>query len=38
MPLDPFLAGKTHLLQGLGWEDAQADPEAMARFTEILPR
>ncbi|MFF7656350.1 alpha/beta hydrolase fold domain-containing protein [Streptomyces sp. NPDC007983] len=36
MPLDPFLAGKTHLLQGLSWEDAQADPDAMARFTEYF--
>jgi len=36
MPLDPFLAGKMHLLEGLSWEDAQADPEAMARFVEYF--
>ncbi|MFI6374385.1 alpha/beta hydrolase fold domain-containing protein [Streptomyces sp. NPDC050546] len=36
MPLDPFLAAKSHLLDGLSWEDAQADPEAMARFMEYF--
>ncbi|MDW6057566.1 alpha/beta hydrolase fold domain-containing protein [Streptomyces sp. FXJ1.4098] len=36
MPLDPFLAEKVHLLDGLRWEDAQTDPEAMARFVEYF--
>lgn len=36
MSLDPFLAEKIHLLQGLSWEDAESDPEAMARFIEYL--
>ncbi|MET8978052.1 alpha/beta hydrolase fold domain-containing protein [Streptomyces sp. NPDC004539] len=36
MPLDPFLAGKTHLLSGLSWEDAQTDPEAMNRLGEFF--
>ncbi|MFF7882187.1 alpha/beta hydrolase fold domain-containing protein [Streptomyces sp. NPDC020794] len=36
MPLDPFLAEKSRLLDGLNWEDAQADPEAMARFMEYF--
>jgi acetyl esterase/lipase len=36
MPLDPFLAEKMHLLEGLSWEDAQTDPEAMARFTDYF--
>ncbi|WP_037677318.1 alpha/beta hydrolase fold domain-containing protein [Streptomyces griseus] len=36
MPLDPFLAEKLHLLEGLSWEDAQNDPEAMARLTEYF--
>ncbi|MGW3566078.1 alpha/beta hydrolase fold domain-containing protein [Streptomyces sp. NPDC000941] len=36
MPLDPFLAEKLHLLQGLSWEDAQSDPQAMERFAEYF--
>ncbi|MCX4834335.1 alpha/beta hydrolase [Streptomyces sp. NBC_01016] len=36
MPLNPFLAKKSHLLEGLGWADLQSDPEAMARFTEYF--
>ena len=36
MPLDPFLAAKTHLLDGITWESAFRDPEHMARFTEFL--
>lgn len=36
MPLDPFLAAKSHLLTGLTWEDAQTDPEALNRFVEYF--
>lgn len=36
MPFDPFLAAKSYLLEGLGWEDAQTDPEAMARFVQYF--
>jgi acetyl esterase/lipase len=36
MPLDPFLAEKMHLLEGLSWEDARTDPETMARFMEYF--
>lgn len=36
MPLDPFLAAKVHLLDGVTWEDAEADPEAAARLTEFF--
>ncbi|MFC8097786.1 alpha/beta hydrolase fold domain-containing protein [Streptomyces sp. NPDC057363] len=35
MPLDPYLADKTRLLEGLTWEKAQADAEAMGRFLEF---
>ncbi|MFJ4616646.1 alpha/beta hydrolase fold domain-containing protein [Streptomyces sp. NPDC088812] len=34
MPIDPFLAAKFHLLDGLGWEDAASDPEARSRLAE----
>jgi acetyl esterase/lipase len=36
VPLDPFLAAKTHLLDGVTWESAYRDPAHMARFTEFL--
>ncbi|MFF3372275.1 alpha/beta hydrolase fold domain-containing protein [Streptomyces sp. NPDC002680] len=36
MPLDPFLAEKSHLLEGLSWADAQSDPKAMGRFVEYF--
>jgi acetyl esterase len=36
MPIDPFLAEKMHLLQGLSWEDAQSDPQAMEQFIEYF--
>ncbi|WP_416968728.1 alpha/beta hydrolase fold domain-containing protein [Streptomyces sp. 4F14] len=36
MPLDPFLAAKTHLLDGVTWEDAQSDPEVMNRLAEFF--
>ncbi|MFJ3778980.1 alpha/beta hydrolase fold domain-containing protein [Streptomyces sp. NPDC090075] len=37
MPLDPYLAEKIHLLDGLpDWEAAQADPEAMSRLVEFF--
>ena len=36
MPLDPFLAAKVHLLDGVTWESAYRDPEHMARFTEFF--
>jgi acetyl esterase/lipase len=36
MPLDPFLAGKMPLLEGLSWEDAESDPEARERFAEYF--
>ena len=36
MPLDPFLAAKTHLLDGLTWEDAQHDPVLLARIDEFF--
>lgn len=36
MPLDPFLAAKTHLLDGVTWDSAYRDPDHMARFTEFL--
>ncbi|MFF3500190.1 alpha/beta hydrolase fold domain-containing protein [Streptomyces sp. NPDC003247] len=34
MPIDPFLAGKLHLLDGLSREGAASDPEAGARLAE----
>lgn len=36
MPLDPFLAAKTHLLDGVTWESAQQDPLLSARLTEFF--
>ncbi|MEY9857063.1 acetyl esterase [Catenulispora sp. GAS73] len=36
MPLDPFLAAKTRLLDGVTWETAYRDPDHMARLTEFL--
>lgn len=36
MPLDPSLAAKVHLLEGLTWEKAHADPALMARLTEFF--
>ncbi|MFB4420782.1 alpha/beta hydrolase fold domain-containing protein [Streptomyces sp. QL37] len=37
MPLDPFLAEKMHLLDGLpDWGSMQSDPEAVRRFTEFF--
>lgn len=36
MPLDPFLAAKTGLLDGVTWESAYRDPDHMARLTEFL--
>jgi acetyl esterase/lipase len=35
MPLDPFLAAKVHLVDGVTWEVAQNDAEAMARLVEF---
>lgn len=36
MPLDPFLADKVHLLDGLDAPDAHGDPRAAARLREYL--
>jgi acetyl esterase/lipase len=36
LPLDPFLAAKTRLLDGVTWESAYRDPEHRARLTEFL--
>jgi len=36
MPLDPFLAAKVHLIDGVSWESAQEDPALLARVTEFL--
>lgn len=36
MPLDPFLAAKIPLLDGVTWENAQADPELAARLAEFF--
>ncbi len=36
MPLDPFLAAKVHLIEGVTWDDAQSDPELMARLNEFF--
>lgn len=36
MPLDPFLAAKIHLLDGVTWENAQSDPELGAQITEFF--
>ncbi|NUR57748.1 MAG: alpha/beta hydrolase fold domain-containing protein [Catenulispora sp.] len=36
MPLDPFLAAKVHLLDGVTWESAYTNPEHMARFKEFF--
>lgn len=36
MPLDPFLAEKIHLLDGVTWEKAVADPELEARLTAFF--
>jgi acetyl esterase len=36
VPLDPFLAAKTHLLDGLTWESALQDPVLIARITEFF--
>ncbi|MBR7838564.1 alpha/beta hydrolase fold domain-containing protein [Actinospica durhamensis] len=36
MPLDPFLAAKVHLVDGVTWATAQSDPEQMARLTEFF--
>ncbi|MCX4744706.1 alpha/beta hydrolase [Kitasatospora sp. NBC_01287] len=36
MPLDPFLADKVHLLDGLDGPDALSDPQAAARLREYL--
>lgn len=36
MPLDPFLAAKVHLLDGVTWEIAQKNPELMAQLTEFF--
>ncbi|MFJ2580892.1 alpha/beta hydrolase fold domain-containing protein [Kitasatospora aureofaciens] len=36
MPLDPFLADKVHLLDGLDWPHVQSDPQAAARLGEYL--
>ncbi|MET2718864.1 alpha/beta hydrolase [Streptomyces harbinensis] len=35
MPLDPFLAGKLHLIDGLAWPE-QPDPEVERRFEEFF--
>lgn len=34
MPLDPFLAAKVHLIDGVTWEDTQRDPVLAARAAE----
>ena len=34
MPLDPFLAAKVHLIDGVSWEDTQRDPVLAARAAE----
>src|SRR5947199_188518 len=34
MPLDPFLAAKLHLIDGVSWEDTQRDPVLAARAAE----
>lgn len=36
MPLDPFLAAKLHLLEGVTWATASSDPEHMARAAEFF--
>jgi acetyl esterase/lipase len=36
VPLDPFLAAKIHLLDGVTWENAYTDAELGARFTEFF--
>ncbi|WP_031064293.1 alpha/beta hydrolase fold domain-containing protein [Streptomyces sp. NRRL WC-3742] len=36
MPLDPFLADKMHLLDGLDRPDAHSDPQSAARLREYL--
>ena len=36
MPLDPFLAAKAHLLDGVSWESAYQNPVHMARFAEFF--
>jgi len=36
VPLDPFLAAKVHLLDGVSWNAAQSDPELMARLNEFF--
>ncbi|WP_194910834.1 alpha/beta hydrolase fold domain-containing protein [Catenulispora rubra] len=36
MPLDPFLAAKTHLLDGVTWETAWQNPDHTARLTEFF--
>lgn len=36
MPLDPFLAAKVHLLDGVTWQNAYTDPECAARFAEFF--
>jgi acetyl esterase/lipase len=36
VPLDPFLAAKLPLIDGVTWENAQADPELAARLSEFF--
>ena len=36
MPLDPFLAAKVHLLDGVTWEAVQDDPVLAARVAEFF--
>lgn len=36
MPLDPFLAAKVHLIDGIDWQNAQSDPALRARLNEFL--
>ncbi|MBR7827015.1 alpha/beta hydrolase fold domain-containing protein [Actinospica sp. MGRD01-02] len=35
MPIDPFIAGKLHLLDGATWESAHDDPVVMERVAEF---